>query len=145
MMQIVWRGQGGSGRECVRPNGKGGAYKPEACASDAEGVERALAADNADWTEEAAWATDMSSLVFVFRALWRGGEWREVLWTRELAWGVHVWVVEDSTPILSSSSALGCPSVTMMWLRKVIWSESKLWSDSKWCKTSRLVQKDRQQ
>jgi len=77
MMQIVWKGQGGGGRRCVRPEWKGGAYEPEPGASDSEGVEEASAADNAAWAEEAAWATDMSSLVFVFGALGRGGEWRE--------------------------------------------------------------------
>jgi len=34
-----------SGIKCVRPNGKGGAYKLEACADDSEGVERARAAE----------------------------------------------------------------------------------------------------
>ena len=70
VMQILWKGQGGGGRKSLRPVWKGGAYKPEPGASDSEGVEKASAADSAalaeEAAEEAAWGTDMSSLVFVF-------------------------------------------------------------------------------
>jgi len=55
VMQIVWKGQGGGGRKCVRPGWKGGAYKPEPGASDSEGVEKASAADSVAWAKDAAW------------------------------------------------------------------------------------------
>ena len=63
IMQIVWKGQGGGGRRCVRLKWRGGAYKTEPCARDSEGVEEASASDSAALSEEAAWATDMSWLM----------------------------------------------------------------------------------
>jgi len=88
-MQILCRGQRGGDRESVMPGWEGGAYKPEPDTSDSEGVEEASAADGAtlveEEAEEAAWATDISSLVFVFGTWGRGGERREDFWRREPA------------------------------------------------------------
>jgi len=76
-MQILWKGQGVGGRKCVRP-WKGRAYKSEPDASNLEGVEEVSAAHSTalaeEAAEEAAWATDMSSLVLVFGTWGRGGE-----------------------------------------------------------------------
>jgi len=43
-------------------------------ASDSEGEGEEIAAANATWADEAAWATDISSLVLVFCPVGRGGE-----------------------------------------------------------------------